>query len=160
MKTKTRIHHSIIPESEAGEHILTVYYQVKPNNKKEHIRMHTEDEDYIYHWLNRINADMIQKQIIEPDLYMLYTRYSKDLPMSGYTKKRNSFASYISGLLSNKLRNPGEDFTVKHLKHIELCFNLIYTAYNEDGVLCSELGYDHRTGSPNEPPLAVRFVEV
>ena len=76
-------------------------------------------------------------------------------------KTFNSLFSYIGGLLSNRYRNPTQDFTKGQLKHIEFCFLCIYNAYGEDGVFdAKDLGYNIKNGIRNEPPQRITFKEV
>lgn len=157
------MHSTLLPERTYDNiaEQYTVHYIVKPGNAKKHVVMRDEDLSYIYHWLNRMLADCASKQNIEPDIFDMATRFTKKLPKSGLEKTGNSLFSYIGGLCSNRYRNPNQDFTQGQLNTIEFCFDAIYFAYGENGEFDEkDLGYDIKTGVPNEPPQRITFVEV
>lgn len=137
--------------------IKTICYQVKPNNKKRHIKMLLEDERYMYQWLQRFLADICNKQMQYPELFRAMTKYDKQLPRD-INGNMNSLLSYASGIVSNKYRNPSEDLTVKHLDNIVMLFNVIRNMYTD--VLPDEIGYDFNTGIANEYPLRLCFKQV
>ena len=136
---------------------MTIYYRVKPNNKKRHIIMHSEDQRYMYLWLQRLIADICNKQMQLPELFRAMTKYDKHLPRD-INGNMNSLLSYASGIVSNKFRNPSEDLTVKHLKYVEDLFHVIYNIYSNMSE--DELGYDYRTGVRNELPYRLKFKQV
>ena len=157
------MHNTLLPERTYDniQEQYTVHYIVKPGNAKKHVVMRNEDLDYIYHWLGRMLADSASKQNIEPDIFQMATKFTKKLPTSTLEKTGNSLMSYIGGLLSNRYRNPSQDFTKGQLQYIEFCFDAIYFAYGENGEFDEkDLGYDIRTGIANEPPQRVTFKEV
>ena len=150
----------ILPQSTVDGNTLTVWYEVKPNNPKEHLRMWDEDIAYIHHWLSRFVMDVSAKQFLNPDLYELGTESDGEMPRSSYEKKKhNSMLSYASGIVGNRLRNPSEDYTKKQLIYITRLFNSIYNAY--DIVFTKkDLGYDIVSGVSNVKPLLIKFKEV
>ena len=150
----------IMPQSTVKDNTKTIWYEVKPNNEKKHLRMHLEDIDYIQYWLCRFTTDISAKQLINPNFYALMTTQSNEMPRSSYEKKEyNSVLSYASGLVSNRLRNPSEDYTKKQLLYIKRIFELISVTY-EHTFIKKDLGYDIVTGVLNEKPLMIKFKEV
>ena len=150
----------IMPQSKIVGNTLEIWYEVKPNNPKEHLRMHDEDVNYIHGWLNRFTTDISAKQLLDTPFYNLMTTPTKEMPRSSYEKKEdNSVLSYASGLVSNRLRNPSEDYTKKQLLYIKRIFELISVTY-EHTFLKKDLGYDIVTGVLNEKPLMIKFKEV
>jgi hypothetical protein len=156
----TKPNYYIMPQSSVKDNTLTVWYEVKPNNEKKHLRMHDEDINYIHHWLSRFVMDVSQKQYIYPELYEVATHSDKDMPRSSYEKKEyNSMLSYASGIVGNRLRNPSEDYTKKQLRYITKLFNIICNAY--DTVFTrKDLGYDIVSGVLNDKPYKIKFKEV
>lgn len=157
------MHNTLLPERtyDNVQEQYTVHYIVKPGNAKKHVIMRDEDLDYIYHWLMRMLADSASKQNIEPDIFEMVTTFNSKLPKSTLETTKNSLMSYIGGLLSNRYRNPSQDFTKGQLQFVEFCFDCIYFAYGENGEFDEkDLGYDIRTGVRNEPPQRVTFKEV
>lgn len=155
----SKIHSSIIPEASEHNDTLTVWYEVKANNEKKHLRMHDEDIMYIHHWLSRFVMDVSQKQFLNPSLYTMCTAPSKEMPKSTYTKSNNSVLSYASGIVGNRLRNPSEDYTKKQLRYISKMFDIICTAYDYSFTK-QDLGYDLHTKQYNDKPLRLKFKEV
>lgn len=158
------LHNSILPQRTHDDvkECYTIHYIVKPGNAKGHVVLRAEDENYIYHWLNRLVADVCSKQFIDSNIFDAVSKLNhKELPRSTLHNTGNSLLSYAGGLLSNKYRNPSEDFTQSQLSKIEFVFACIYAAYGEDGVFTAQdLGYDFDTRAPNEPPQRIKFVEV
>jgi hypothetical protein len=159
---KTRNKSIYLPESHTERGVKTIYYRTITNNTKKHFKLNSEDEDYLYNWLTRFVIDICNKQTLNPELYGVFTYTQNELPQSGYGdgKVRNSILSYASGLMSNKLRNPSEDFTVKHIKYIQLIFTWMHTAYTTDKMLQKDLGYDYWTKAQNLPPEPIKFCEA
>ena len=149
-----------MPQSTVKDNTLTVWYEVKPNNEKKHLRMHDEDITYIHHWLSRFVMDVSAKQFINPQLHEGMSRSDSDMPRSSYEKQEyNSMLSYASGIVGNRLRNPSEDYTKKQLQYITKLFNIICNAY--DTVFNrKDLGYDIVTGVLNDKPYMIKFKEV
>ncbi len=158
------MHSTLLPEKTYDDitECYTMHYIVKPGNAKKHVIMHDVDVEYLYHWMGRIVADTASKQFLDTDIWRAVTGINrKELPRSGMDKTYNSLFSYIGGLLSNRYRNPNQDFTKGQLTHIEFCFQCIYSAYGEGGVFDQkDLGYDIQSGVRNEPPQRVVFKEV
>jgi len=150
----------ILPQSTVDGNTLTVWYEVKANNEKKHLRMWDEDITYIHHWLSRFVMDASAKQFLYPELYEVATKSDKEMPKSSYENKHhNSMLSYASGIVGNRLRNPSEDYTKKQLVYLTRLFNIIYNVY--DGVLTKkDLGYNLNTKQYNEKPLKIKFKEV
>ena len=150
----------IMPQSTVKDNTKTIWYEVKPNNPKKHLRMHLEDIDYIHHWLNRFTVDVSAKQFLNPTLYNAGRIETKELGNSKYKNKElNSILSYASGLVCNRLRNPSQDYTKTQLVPIEKLFHMICHAY-DNAFDQDDLGYDIVTKAPNEPPKYVCFKEV
>ena len=124
--------------------------------------MQSQDVEYLYHWMGRIVADTASKQFLDTTIWRAVTGINQNnLPRSGMEKTYNSLFSYIGGLLSNRYRNPTQDFTKGQLKYIEFCFQCIYSAYGEGGVFNNkDLGYELTSGTRNELPQRVTFKEV
>ena len=158
------MHNTILPERTYDDvkECYSISYIVKPGNAKKHVVMRKEDIDYIYHWFARIVADTASKQFLDPDIYKAVTATNKhELPKSRIDLTYNSLMSYIGGMLSNRYRNPNQDFTKPQLKYVQFCMNCIYAAYGENGVFDNkDLGYDINSGVRNEPPQRVEFCEV
>ena len=156
----TKPNYYIMPQSTVKDNTLTVWYEVKPNNEKKHLRMHDEDINYIHHWLSRFVMDVSAKQFINPRLHEGMSRSDSDMPRSSYEKQDyNSMLSYASGIVGNRLRNPSEDYTKKQLQYITKLFNIICNAY--DTVFNrKDLGYDIVTGVLNDKPYMIKFKEV
>tara|TARA_R110002153_G_scaffold3020_1_gene14322 strand:+ start:1507 stop:1980 length:474 start_codon:yes stop_codon:yes gene_type:complete len=151
----------IVPQSTIADNTLTVWYEVKPNNEKKHLRMHDEDINYIHHWLSRFVMDVSAKQIINPSLYMDATCSTNDMPRAGYEgKDYNSIVSYASGIVGNRLRNPSEDYTKKQLQYISKLFNMICFAYSGAVFNDKDLGYNLVTKAYNDKPMKLKFKEV
>ena len=149
---------NFLPESTVSGITKTIYYRKIPGNHKGHIRLNKVDEDYIYHWLNRFVVDIVNKQFINRELFDACTRKDKDFPYGGF-KNPNSILSYASGLCSNKYRNPSEDLTEKHIKHVQHLFLIMYNLY--DGIFDKrELGYDLWTGYENAIVNTVLFEQA
>ena len=148
------------PQASVKNNTMSVWYEVKPNNDKKHLRMHDEDITYIHHWLSRFVMDVTQKQFLYPALYEVATVPDTDMPKSSYANKHhNSMLSYASGMVGNRLRNPSEDYTKKQLIYITRLFNIICNAY--DTVFTKQdLGYDIETSKYNDKPLMIKFKEV
>ena len=121
----SKIHSSIIPTATVKGNTLTVWYEVKPNNEKKHLRMHEDEIAYIHHWISRFVMDVSQKQFLDKNLYQMCTIPSKEMPKSTYAGSYNSVLSYASGIVGNKLRNPSEDYTKKQLRYIKKLFDII-----------------------------------
>lgn len=155
----SKIHSSIIPEASIKGNTITVWYEVKPNNAKKHLRMHNDDITYIHHWLSRFVMDVSQKQFLNPTLYTMCTAPSKEMPKSSYAGSYNSVLSYASGIVGNRLRNPSEDYTKKQLRYISKMFDIICTAYDYSFTK-QDLGYDLETRRNNDKPLRIKFKEV
>ena len=155
----SKIHHTIIPESTVRGNTLTVWYEVKPNNKKKHLVMHEDDIDYIMHWLSRFVMDVSQKQFIDKALYNLCVTPNKEMPPSKYAGSYNSVLSYASGLVGNRLRNTSEDFTKKQLRYIKKLFEIICVAYDYS-FSKQDLGYDLNSKQYNQKPMQIAFKEV
>ena len=155
----SKIHSSIVPEASIKGNTITVWYEVKPNNAKKHLRMHNDDITYIHHWLSRFVMDVSQKQFINPKLYTMCTAPSKEMPKSSYAGSYNSVLSYASGIVGNRLRNPSEDYTKKQLRYISKMFDIICTAYDYSFTK-QDLGYDLETRRNNDKPLRIKFKEV
>lgn len=155
----SKIHSSIIPTATVKGNTLTVWYEVKPNNEKKHLRMHEDEIAYIHHWLSRFVMDVSQKQFLDKNLYQMCTIPSKEMPKSTYAGSYNSVLSYASGIVGNKLRNPSEDYTKKQLRYIKKLFDIICVAYDYN-FSKQDLGYDYDTKKYNAKPLRIRFKEV
>jgi len=155
----SKIHSSIIPTATVKGNTVTVWYEVKPNNEKKHLRMHQEDIEYIHHWLSRFVMDVSQKQFLDKSLYSMCTTPSKEMPKSTYAGSYNSVLSYASGVVGNRLRNPSEDYTKKQLRYISKMFDIITTAYDYTFTK-QDLGYDLESKQYNDKPLRLRFKEV
>ena len=151
----------IIPQSTIDGDTKTVWYDLKQDTKnKGHITLHDDDIDYINFWLCRFVTDVSAKQFLDPDLYKGMALQDKKTATSGYkNKESNSILSEASGLVSNRLRNPSEDYTKKQLLYIKRIFELISVTY-EHTFLKKDLGYDIVTGVLNEKPLMIKFKEV
>ena len=151
-----------MPESHITNGVKHIYYRVVLNNKKRHFKLLAEDEDYLYNWLTRFVVDICNKQTLDPQLFAVFSSTATELPKSGYGsgKINNSILSYASGLMSNKFRNPSEDFTTKHIKYMQLIFTWMHTAYTNDSMLKKDLGYDLWTDEPNVAPASIKFCEA
>jgi len=147
-----------LPDSHVNGITKTVYYRRIPGNVKNHIKLNSEDEQYIYSWLNRFVVDIVNKQFINKELYRACTAIDRDFPYGGLNNP-NSILSYASGLCSNKYRNPSEDLTQKHIKHVEHLFLIMYNLY--EGLFDKrELGYDFWSGQENACVCKLLFVEA
>ena len=153
------ISYADIPASINRAGVKTIYYRRRTGNKDKYVYLHPEDRDYIIHWCNRLVCDVAAKQVVEPGLYEDFYKTREYLPKSGYSKFRNSVMTYCSGIVSNALRNPGEDIAYKQIKYIETIMKIIQFAYTQ-GQLCNEVGYHHSTGIPNDPPLKIKFKDA
>ena len=139
-----------------------VHYRTKPGNKKNHVYINDDDNTYIYHCVIRLISEIGEKQYILPQFFQQFLAKDKQFSISSYNAgkyapKPNSVFSYASGLVSNWLRNPAQDFTVKQLPKIEMLTLIIHNLY-AGGHL--ELGYNVNTGVKNKMPNAIKFVEA
>ena len=159
MKSRSSNYYTHPPSTETDT-TKTIWYEVKPNNPKKHLRMHDEDINYIHHWLNRFVVDVSAKQFLNPTLYNGGRIVTKELGNSKYKNKElNSILSYASGLVCNRLRNPSQDYTKTQLVPIEKLFHMICHSY-DNAFDQDDLGYDIVTKEPNEPPKYVNFKEI
>jgi|TARA_R110001606_G_C14904204_1_gene594417 hypothetical protein len=151
----------IIPQSTIDGDTKTVWYDLKQDTKnKGHITLHDDDIDYINFWLCRFVTDVSAKQFLDPDLYKGMALQDKKTATSGYkNKESNSILSEASGLVSNRLRNPSQDYTKKQLPFIVQTFIMIFNIYN-DRFSAKDLGYDYHSKQPNKKPLMIKFKEV
>ena len=149
-----------IPQSKQTQTNKTIYYRRKADNKVKYVYMHQEDREYILYWFSRLVADFNAKKITNPELFTdsWVDRSNDNLPLSGYSKKRNSVMSFTAGVLSNKFRNPAEDFAYNQIKYIKYIFTFIDYIYNDQKVF--ELGYNVNTNQDNQSPKKLSFVEV
>jgi len=148
-----------IPASVNRAGTKTIYYRRRTGNKEKYVYLHDEDRDYIIHWCNRLVCDVAAKQIIDPYLFEELYKSRKSMPKSGYSAKRNSVMTYCAGIVSNILRNPGEDIAFNQLGYITKVFELIHYVY-DIGPLCTEVGYHHDTGIPNRKPNKIKFCDA
>lgn len=153
------ISYADIPASVNRSGVKTIYYRRRTGNKNKYVYLHPEDKDYIIHWCNRLVCDVSAKQVVEPYLFEDLYKTRESLPKSGYSKYRNSIITYCSGVVSNVLRNPGEDISYNQLNYLEAMMKVINYVYT-DGPLGNELGYHYSTGIPNKPPLKVKFKDA
>jgi hypothetical protein len=139
-----------------------VYYRPKPDNHKNHVYINEDDNTYIYHCIIRLISEIGEKQYILPQFFQQFLAKDKQFSISSYnagknSPKPNSVFSYASGLVSNWLRNPAQDFTVKQLPKIEILTLIIHNLYAGEHL---ELGYNVSTGVKNKLPHAIKFVEA
>ncbi len=153
----------ILPASyidKAGHKV--VYYRPKPGNKKNHVYINEDDNTYIYHCIIRLIAEIGNKQYILPQFFQQFLAKDPQFAISSYNAGKrvpnpNSVFSYASGLVSNWLRNPAQDFTVKQLPKVEILTTIIHNLYAGEHL---ELGYNVSTGVKNKMPHAITFVEA
>jgi hypothetical protein len=149
-----------IPENE----LLTtghrkIYFRRKTDNKEKYIYLHPEDKDYILFWCDRLVVDVLAKQIIDPTFCEELFKQSKGMPVSGYSKLRNSPLTFAAGIVSNMRRNPAEDIAYKQIEYIIKLFKIINYAYSV-GELHKELGYNSSTKKDNAIPNNIIFKEA
>ena len=149
-----------IPKSIEKANSKTIYYRRKSDAKQKYVYMHQEDREYILYWFTRLVIDFNAKKITAPELFTdsWVDRSNDQLPLSGYSKKRNSVMSFTAGVLSNKFRNPAEDFAYNQLKYIQFIFAFIDYTYNR--LQTFELGYNVNTNKDNEAPKQITFLEA
>ena len=151
----------VLPASYIEDSVRIIHYRTKIDNVKKHVYINDEDEDYCYNILQRLLAEICEKQFIEPELYNSGAIKESNFSISAYkasiAPKPNSVISYCAGLLNNRYRNGQQDFTVKQLAKIEL---LIEIANNLYATETCELGYNINTGIANELPRKIKFVEA
>jgi len=136
-----------------------MYFRQKIEKQQKYIYLHPEDKDYILFWADRLVCDIIAMQIIDPTFCQVLFKQCKSMPLSGYSKLRNTPITFAAGLISNARRNPKEDFAKKQIKYITTLFKIIHFAYTE-GELKKELGYNVFTGKPNDIPYNLVFKEA
>ena len=153
----------VLPQSYIDNNgVKIVHYRIKPGNSKQHVYINDEDNTYIYHCIIRLIAEIGEKQFILKSFFDQFLLKDKQFSISSYNKgkyapKPNSVFSYASGLVSNWLRNPAQDFTEKQLPKIETLTTIIHNLY-EKNIL--ELGYNINTGIKNKIPHEIKFIEV
>lgn len=154
-------HKAILPDSYIKDDELFIYYRPRPGNVKKHCYVNDEDEGYCYQILQRLLAEICEKQFIEPELYnsgaLKESKFSISAYKAGITPKPNSIISYTAGLLNNRYRNGKQDFTVKQLAKVELLTAIANNLYATE--VC-EVGYNIQTGKKNKLPYKVKFVEA
>jgi len=151
----------VLPASYIEDSVRIIHYRTKIDNVKKHVYINDEDEDYCYSVLQRLLAEICEKQFIQPELYNSGAVAESKFPISAYkasiAPKPNSVISYCAGLLNNRYRNGVQDFTVKQLAKIELLIEIANNLY--DTGTC-EIGYNINTGIENELPRKIKFVEA
>jgi len=153
----------VLPESYIDDNgVKVVYYRPKAGNKKNHVYINDDDNTYIYHCVIRLISEIGEKQYILPHFFAQFLARDKQFSISSYnagkhSPKFNSVFSYASGLVSNWLRNPAQDFTIKQLPKIEILTLIIHNLYAGEHL---ELGYNVNTGVKNKMPHAIKFVEA
>ena len=152
----------ILPESYVEEGVKVVHYRCKPGNDKKHVYINDDDNTYIYHCIIRLIAEIGEKQFIQPMFHEEFMRKDKEFSVSSYNAgkfkpKPNSIYSYASGIVSNWLRNPSQDFTVKQLPKVEMLTRIIHNLYQQQIL---EVGYNYATKKKNNVPLPVKFIEA
>jgi len=158
--TKLAIHNSILPHREDVDNNHCKIYFTTPigDNKQKYVVMHDSDKEYIFYWFERFVCDVVAGQIKDQDTLFACLEEDDSLPVSSYTKRRNSILSYCAGVVSNNYRNSSEDFGKKQLKHIKRIFEAIHYYYSN----CDKnnLGYNHITKQQNTAPKKVMFKKV
>jgi len=150
------------PMSTINDGVKTIWYtqRVIAEGNRKYVKLHQEDRDYIYKFMQRFIADFAQLQFLNPELWKMFYQPMEDCgPMGKQYQKitgetYNSLNSLVAGYLSNKGRNPDVDFTQKQLNQIRFVFevmNVCYTQYPKE----FRLGYG-KTGN-NEMPLQLKF---
>jgi len=157
MKNK---HKPVLPESYIKNHVRHIYYRTKPGNIKKHVYINDDDTHYIYYMLMRMIADLGDKQYTAREWFTVFTKQDADFSVSNYGKGfvKNSVCSYACGLLSNRYRNPSQDFTVKQLEKIEKLSTICFNMYHNDRYFVN--GYDIATGEQNSEMTEIKFHEA
>lgn len=89
------------------------------------------DEEYIYHWLQRLLADITEESTYDEELRRdWFRRRPQDYPKG--RNGPNSHASIIAGIVSAKLANPKKNISELQLSAIEQMFVLISQFYQDD----------------------------
>ena len=153
----------ILPQSYIDNNgVKVVHYRIKPGNDKKHVYINDDDNTYIYHCVIRLIAEVGEKQFLAPIFYEQFMKKDSSFSISSYGKgkfkpKPNSVYSYASGIVSNWLRNPSQDFTEKQLPKIEMLTQIINNLYKQNIL---EVGYNYKTNKKNSVPYAIQFVEA
>ncbi len=159
------------PQSTVKNNKRTMWYTERliAEGNRSYIKLHAEDKDYIYFWLQRFLADYSQIQYIEPaywdDFYVSDKQFGpmgREYQAKNKTKY-NSINSLVAGLLSNIYRNPDVDFTKKQLNTIKKLFKIIcniYTGYHKlnngkSGDYPFKIGYSKDTGMQQLPNILI-----
>ncbi len=153
------------PMSTIKNGVKTIWYtqRVIAEGNRKYVKLHQEDRDYIYQFMQRFLADFAQLQFLNPELWKMFYQPMEDCgPMGKQYQKitgetYNSLNSLVAGYLSNKGRNPDVDFTQKQLNQIRFVFevmNVCYTQYPKE----FRLGYG-KSGK-NEMPLQLKFCKA
>lgn len=156
--THSSMYKGHIPKRIETDDSVKIYFVRKIGTKARFVHMSPEDQQYVIGWLNRFVIDMCAKQVVEPMFLENIMQSSDAFPKSHYANKRNSVLSYCSGIVSNSLRNPGENLGFNQLPFIEKLFNIIYHLYND--LMPNEIGYHWYTKEQNDPPKQIKFIEA
>jgi len=157
-KTKPALPNSYVND----DGMKVVHYRTKPGNDKKHVYINDDDNTYIYHCIIRLIAEVGEKQFINAVFFEEFMKKDSSFSVSSYNAgkfkpKPNSIFSYASGLVSNWLRNPSQDFTVKQLPKIEVLTTVIHNLYKQQIL---QVGYNYATNKKNAVPLQIKFVEA
>jgi hypothetical protein len=104
--------------------------------------MESEDEAYIYRWMNRYLADMAEICTYEEAFKQDFFKRRPGLFPKGRNGP-NSIASMLGGICSAKLQNPAKNLSDAQLDAVEYIMDQISDLYSED----------------EEKPKSVKFVK-
>lgn len=85
------------------------------------------DEDYIYRWLNQLNADMNENCMFDQDLRDAWYAPVKSLPRA--KRGANSYASICGGICSARWQSPKKNLSTPQLEAVVELFGFVETMY-------------------------------
>lgn len=105
------------------------------NAKTQFFEINPEHEEYIYYWIERFAAEMLELCTADEELRRdLFRRRPNTFPKGKLGP--NSVMSFAGGLISNKKVNPNKNISEPQLEGIENLFRMISFHYSgeQEGV--------------------------